>query len=767
MFCQKCGKELPDSAAFCDACGTSTAGLQATVPVPPDVEENETVSVPSDNSILPMPKRKSPVKAILIAVAALAVVGAGVWGVSALVRSGSGSSGNAYAYYADESFGLITDLKKKSSLTMSALRSEGYANSSMLAFSPDGKYVYFYSKYDRSAGTGTLSRGEYTKMKSGGNNEQYIETVASNVSYFSVSDGGTLVYMNGDNTLYSYSGSEPAQLSKRVDYWYFTEDECVVYASEGALYAADLKTPANSGRLASSFDYLESYAASSDILFIRDSALYRAGLGREAEKLADDAFVLTSGDCTIYMVENKNALCLYDYVNDDDAAADAGLTKPELDDYVIPKFSYVQLQADANPASYDQLYVSLSALDKELERQSSAIERMEDGSELKKFYTDKMPAFIEKYIDQENEDGYAAVTDPIRADLIDLYGEGEWLKVCFALEQDGSTYDYDAYNTANEAYAGAADRIEMRRTLQETYRSTYSVYSYANGDSTLLNDRVVSYTYCSYDSDFEPLSILFNTPEMITERRELENVSSLSEISDLLAIDNEAQNFVISTKDATVYQLSQSAASSLSASMPDEKYSTAIIYFVGNGVYLSSDPEFKANNAVEYGTVYYAEPKNGIIGELTSVAAEGVPLCADSERLFYVNNRYEVSTGEEYYDLYCAKKGSSSKLITNCNPMAWYEDGTVLVTTDYSYDKEYANLSIVSTNGSSYSLGEFSYDEAMTAGAGQTLKRIDKNTYLYLQDEALYMYNGKERTQVKSDAEYFWCVNELPIVAAY
>lgn len=139
MFCPKCGKNLPDNAAFCDACGTalSQSVSEGVSTVPPDAPV-------ATEGVLPMPKRKSPVKPILIAIAALVVVGAGIWGISRIGSSGGGK--NAYAYFSDGSFGLFTNLKDKSTLTMSSLRSEGGASYDMLQFSPDGKYVCFFTQ---------------------------------------------------------------------------------------------------------------------------------------------------------------------------------------------------------------------------------------------------------------------------------------------------------------------------------------------------------------------------------------------------------------------------------------------------------------------------------------------------------------------------------------------------------------------------------------------------------------------------------------------
>lgn len=577
-------------------------------------------------------------------------------------------------------------------------------------------------------GTGTLSRAEYGKMKNSGNNEQYIETVASNVTAFELLDSGTLLYMNGDDTLYSHSGSEPMQIAKRVDSYYVTDDERIVYESEGALYGADLKNSANSGKLASSLDWVVSYADSADILFMRDDALYTAGFGRESEKIADDVNIISNDEKIIYTVENKDGLCLYDYFTDSKASEDAGIQDPDIYDYTIPKYRYVQLTANSDPDSYDEIYVSCSALEAELNKMSDYISRLADGSELKEFYNTKMRGFINKYKSQENADSYAVVTDEIRADLIDMYGDGEWLKVCFCHQQDGTTYDYDAYNADNAVYESAAARIALREQMKDSSLPTYSVYSYEKSGSILLNDRMVSYTTCGN-------ALIFNTPEMMTERPEL-NKTGYRKVMALFQLDKEAENYIISLKDATVYQLSSQTAMYY-ADAADPSF-----YFVGNGVYL--DDMGASEN--EIGELYYTVPKNGLIDNMTTVTTEGTVIhCAD-DQIYYINNYDKTSRGDFYFDVYSCRYGESSRISSTCMPMSVYEDGTMIVFTDYSVADDTVDISVISPNGSSTALGEFH-----KGLLNQMIHRVDKSTYLYVQDEILYMHNGKERMQIKSD----------------
>ena len=79
MFCPQCGKQLPDSANFCDSCGTRIDAFPASVhpasAVIPPSQVQEPVS--GDTAQKKKPKRRSPLLGILLLV--VAVLWAAVW----------------------------------------------------------------------------------------------------------------------------------------------------------------------------------------------------------------------------------------------------------------------------------------------------------------------------------------------------------------------------------------------------------------------------------------------------------------------------------------------------------------------------------------------------------------------------------------------------------------------------------------------------------------------------------------------------------------
>jgi hypothetical protein len=44
--------------------------------------------------------------------------------------------------------------------------------------------------------------------------------------------------------------------------------------------------------------------------------------------------------------------------------------------------------------------------------------------------------------------------------------------------------------------------------------------------------------------------------------------------------------------------------------------------------------------------------------------------------------------------------------------------------------------------------------------------RVSKDLLLYISEGNLYMYNGKERSRVKSNVDYLWCMNAMTYTTA-
>lgn len=124
--------------------------------------------------------------------------------------------------------------------------------------------------------------------------------------------------------------------------------------------------------------------------------------------------------------------------------------------------------------------------------------------------------------------------------------------------------------------------------------------------------------------------------------------------------------------------------------------------------------------------------------------------------LYYVSEPYR--SGDNFcYDLYSYSMGKSTKLAGEV--MEWvkvYEDNTVLYCTGYRSGHGY-EWPFVNGKGESTLLGE-----DITS-----VVRVDNDRWLYISDEDLYLYDGKEKSKIESEVEAIWSRNKLEISGEY
>lgn len=762
MFCPKCGGKLPDGSKFCSICGEKLTDITPEIQEELKVEDASVSAVPANpvnspkSDFVQLKKKVDNKKIIAIAVAAIVVIVA-ILGLKPLLFSSNGD--NAYAYLSNGKYELITNLNKDQTIEIASSKSDS-AMDNLLSFSPDGKYVYYYTKYDSYSGTGSLCRAEYGKMKEDVNkNDKYIEIIATNVSLgFRFLNNGAVTYENSEGTLYYFNGEEPAQIAKNVSYYFTDGYEKIVYAtgdySEGyTLYGVALSDVDNKMNLASNFADVRSASDFENILYTKyeddgTETLYVVGFEKESEKLAEGVgnFTYTNGK-TYFTAENGVMLSLYDFVEDTYADSDAGITEPNRDDFSIPEYSYEMVDgSDLSESDFDELYTtcteSLYWYGENTWWSDSMEEALDEnwGDDTDGIHA-VTKSFIDKFAGSADENGYILVTDEVKAALkeIQKYAnepekEWQWMWLCYNKYQSGTTTDYDAYNAASDKWYEAKNRISARETLQskENDYAVRTLYCFDKGTLTAVNETVLNArTYTG--------AIMFNTQDMITENVKIENVSSAYDVSRLFDISNAAENYII-LADGTSCRMSNSAAETF-AEAYDNDYAT--LYFVNKEVYLS-----EGNGALSMATI-----SGGVVGDFSIVADDAEILSVDGSTLYYACGSYQ-NNDVTYCDLYSCNNGISTRLARDIifNNINLYNDGVILAYTGY---RSYSGfeLTMIDSKGETIFIGD---------NVTQYI-RVDKSTLLYISDGNLYSYNGKEKKMVRSEVDWLWSQNSMEI----
>ncbi|MCD8217915.1 MAG: zinc ribbon domain-containing protein [Clostridiales bacterium] len=775
MFCPNCGANYTEGSKFCPGCGydlSEYADMSDSMEAgTTDAAVDEGGYTDSDDSVTGKSAKK---KYIGIGIAAAVVVVAVVLVVKGgMPGSIGGGGGDAYVYHADETYSLITNLNKGNTLEIESSRIEDYdVNSSLVKFSSDGKYVYFYTKYDSDSGTGTLCRAQYGKLKAdSGKNDKYIEKIASDVSLgFTLLEDGSLFYRDDDNTLYYYDGKESEKVARDVVSYYADEDGRVVYKTGSSedgydLYGVKIKDLDNETELASDCVSVYSMSDPDHILYtmyedkVQDEdqgededdgddeytySLYVVGFDAEAEKLGEGAMVVTStADGVYYTVASGETLNLYDYVTDDAAASEADLKEPDMEDYEIPSYNYYKMSSYDDEADYDEIYTSCTNSVRFL-----GYDSIEDEAEDGGTYADNYQWFYEKYADQEDSDGYLLVTDDIKADLITLakaVGDGdgdEWLEFCFYRKQSSYTnYDYDKYYEDYEAYEEAKERISLREELQDEDNAfaVSSLCYYSDGKTTVISENVLDAESCTG-------GVIYNTADMITELPDLSKIYSVSDVTALFYVDNAGQNYLVSSGETKAYQVSEGLSEEL-LDLEGDTYEVSL-YLLGSDLFVN-DGE---------GGFYVSSVSGTSFDSMEEISDDAdVTMVADDVVYYYVD-KDENSDGMYYADLYSYSGGKETCMAEDILASGFrvYEDGVFLTFTDYSDSRGY-EYTLFSEDGEKI----WSEDDKITQ-----LIRLDKSTLLYISDGDLYVYNGKESTRIDRDVDYVWSRNSVDITVS-
>lgn len=330
MNCPQCGAPLPEGAKFCGRCGA-----QITVPAQKPAPYKMEMPAAVQPDLGAAAKKASRPKWLVPGIAAVLVVLVVLFFVFGRSSSGGILGSDAYILLQDGKYKLLTDLSKEDLLEIASAKSDAESER-LVQFSLDGKYIYYFTKYDADNSTGTLCRAEYGKLKAGSpKNDQYVTTIASNVDRFLYVTKNGILYQN-ESSLYYYDGSESIRLTKDISALWVndTAEDKALYSADyedggSSLYLVSLEDPKNPQKIDKGVARVVTYGSPmwadlNDFTYYKETendryALYRAGINREPEKITGNILNFTSdpeNKKLFYFKDTGKTVSLYDFVSD-------------------------------------------------------------------------------------------------------------------------------------------------------------------------------------------------------------------------------------------------------------------------------------------------------------------------------------------------------------------------------------------------------------------------------------------------------------------
>ncbi len=339
MFCEKCGKQLPDGALFCDGCGAKIAqAAQAPAAAPADPAAAP-AAAPAAPAQVPAKKKPLNKKGLLgLAAVAAAVI---VVVVAIVLIAGAGGGKAPLLYFTGEdlvySSGKAGDGKTAlEGVISSDLRYEaGDAGSAALqmtynmSLTHDGKTLVYLADYDSSDTSFTLFTVPVKALKKG--NAEGTK-IASGVNRFTMAEKADVVIYEKSGKLYRYDfKGDPEVIAKDIGSFYYAsyaispDGGAVAYLKDADDWYDLYVYTAKSGEsekidsdVSSVYDYDEAgsfqsivYAKYSSDDYTED--IYMAGVGTEKEKLVSGAYSVLNAahDGYVFYVEGDDEGALY------------------------------------------------------------------------------------------------------------------------------------------------------------------------------------------------------------------------------------------------------------------------------------------------------------------------------------------------------------------------------------------------------------------------------------------------------------------------
>ncbi len=182
----------------------------------------------------------------IVAAVIIAAVAVGILLFKDKIKDYMAKANTTVVYVADGEYKHIINAKKGVTAEFDEVGSDDFET---MFYAADGKYLYYYTKYDENNGYGVLNRVQVKKLgKNPEKNEELSLEIASKVSnIYGVMKDGSVFYVK-EGTTYYFDGRTSKKLDKNVDSLYISDkgDYIAYLIDEGdsdkkKLYYAEIK----------------------------------------------------------------------------------------------------------------------------------------------------------------------------------------------------------------------------------------------------------------------------------------------------------------------------------------------------------------------------------------------------------------------------------------------------------------------------------------------------------------------------------------------
>ena len=755
MKCKNCGNELMDGAVFCQACGTkqdepaevkqeetkaeeakaaaeapkaeekpaeekkeeSAAQAQAQPEAQPQVQAQPQASAQPQAG----EGKKKPILPIILGIAAAVVVIALIALGIKLIGGSKGGSSTAVAYVSKGTLCVITDAASKEPKIYEVcdidIDDDAYYPYNFITWSDDHKTIYFFDDVDADK-YGDLCSVQISKLgKDKAKNESRVVVIDDNVYIpnFTVLSNGKLLYTTSKEKLCFYGGKEPEEIAKDVTSYYLTDDD------KGVFYLGDYETGEGytlsyisiTGENATELDDKVSYVttvednyiiytkSNYDEDYVYTQSLYTADVDGNVDEITDSLGSVGSVTANgfYYTEAVASTVTVYDYIDDPYASSDAAAVEP-----VYPDSDAGFVQADPEEVFDDYKLARI----------------------VKKFDGDPV-AYMESNCSTYTYGGrdyyYTYNSDTYEAYYYDIAGD-----VYYRYDSDKMAEARDKYYEDQEVWYDIQNRIYLRESLKEyeVDPGYVALYYYHDGQSEEIVEECkdVKFAYIGLDT---PMAFYHAANSDDIEKLSIDDISYAYDAYDRLfgysASDDYGDIFYAIGKDADLSLGESGKIGSIGGTSTDSRVALEIVDEDKTEIFLYNLK----------GTTLEQDSKFDDEAELIAGYRDG--------KVYFIKN---ISEYGETGDVFVYDGKDNSKVIKNVN---LYDSGIIFENGNMIFTDDKGKAVLYNAAG----------EEIVKLGNLDSVwdvRYFSDKKILFVADEKLCFYNGKETFKIATRVEY-------------